>query len=78
MPLGLGPSFNSHYHGGFEGQKPREISLHRVADARMKELSSLPHQGLPEAPLGKLPGVLWELLGGLEAPVSLPEDMCSE
>ena len=53
MPLVLGPSFNSHYHGGLEGQRPREISLHRVADARMKKLSSLPHQGLPEDPLEK-------------------------
>ena len=46
MPLGLKPSFNSLYHGALEGQMPREISLHRVADPRMKELSSLPHQGL--------------------------------
>ena len=53
MTLGLKPSFNSLYHGGLEGQRPREISLHRVADPRMKELSSLPHQGLPEAPLEK-------------------------
>ena len=53
MTLVLKPSFNSHYHGGLEGQRPREISLHRVADPRMKELSSLPHQGLPEAPLEK-------------------------
>ena len=53
MPLGLKPSFNSLYHGGLEGQRPREISLHREADPRMKEVSSLPHQGLLEAPLGK-------------------------
>ena len=53
MPLGLGPAFNSHYHGGLEGQMPREISLHRVADPLMKELSSLPHHGLPESPLEK-------------------------